>query len=66
MDGAAKAVAFSSEVPIYTFPRDTFESGKTYGLIIEAQYIGGDPFLRDEDYYAFSYSESPEYYFSTE
>lgn len=45
-------------------PAHTLDSGRTYSVSVEAQYIVGDPYLRSEKYYAFNYSESPSYYFT--
>jgi len=66
MQGASTIVIVSTTGTSYVFPPGTFTSGKTYALRVEAQYIAGDPYLRDKDYYAFSYSDSPDYYFTTE
>ena len=66
MQGASTIVMVSTRGTSYMFPPRTFTSGKTYTLRVEAQYIVGDPYLRDKDYYAFSYVDSPDYYFTTE
>ncbi len=64
--GAVTAFVFSSSTNSFMIPPDTLVGGRTYNLSIEAQYIGGDPYLQEHNYYAFSYSESPDYFFTIE
>jgi hypothetical protein len=62
--GAVTSYVFSSLANTVIIPPDTLLPGKTYSISIEAQYIGGDPYLQEQHYYAFSYSQSPDYYFT--
>ena len=65
MEGETAAV-FSSNDNYYTLSAEKIEAGKTYSVEIEAQYIAGDPYLQEETYYVYSFTKSPEYYFTTQ
>lgn len=64
-NGANMVLVFSTIDTVYPIAPDTLQPDKTYALMVTAQYIAGDPYLRESDYYVFSYSESPEFYFGT-
>jgi hypothetical protein len=64
--GVSLVHVFSSTESNYTIPSNTLEANKSYTLVIEAQYISGDPYLEKEPYYVFSYSQGSDYYFSLE
>ena len=62
--GVVTSYTFSSLTNSILIPADTLQAGKTYSISIEAQYLNGDPYLMERQYYAFSYSKSPDYYFT--
>lgn len=64
VDGGNLVLA-SSEASLLVEP-GTLAAGATYSVVISAQYIYGDPYLRERNTYAYSFAESSEYSFSTE
>ncbi len=63
---ASRGIVFSQSTieTSIRIPAATLSPAETCNVLVEAQYIAGDPYLRKENYYAFNYRESPTYYFT--